>query len=34
MNALDLIRLSLADYIEAPAEAIVPEAKLADLDVD
>jgi len=34
MNALDLIRLSLADYIEAPADAIIPEAKLADLDVD
>lgn len=34
MTALELVRLTLADYIDATAEQIVPEATLVDLGVD
>ncbi|MBS0542865.1 MAG: acyl carrier protein [Proteobacteria bacterium] len=34
MDTLELIRGALADYIDTPAENIVPEAALADIGVD
>lgn len=34
MDSLTLIRQVISKYCDAPAEAVVPEATLADLDVD